>query len=138
MLTEHSKSHQNKFHAQTLRYLTIRFSNMREGDCVTAADKELWEYFATLYKNSNKGIKGRGKDRKIAGDRQQASPLGDQRYPTGSGYRAYSPTKTTSEDGSGRSEDGGSRHGAYDFNEGPLAGAEEEGRELTFADRKMF
>ena len=30
-----------------------------------AADKELWEYFANLYKNSNKGIKGRGKDRKV-------------------------------------------------------------------------
>lgn len=29
-------------------------------------DRELWEYFATLYKNSNKGIKGRGKDRRIA------------------------------------------------------------------------
>jgi hypothetical protein len=25
----------------------------------------LWEYFANLYKNSNKGIKGRGKDRKV-------------------------------------------------------------------------
>jgi hypothetical protein len=39
---------------------------LREGDNVTAAEKELWEYFADLYKNSNKGIKGRGKDRKIA------------------------------------------------------------------------
>lgn len=39
---------------------------MREGDQVTAQDKELWEYFATLYKNSNKGIKGRGKDRRIS------------------------------------------------------------------------
>lgn len=39
---------------------------MREGDTVTAADKELWEYFSTLYKNSNKGIKGRGKDRRIS------------------------------------------------------------------------
>ena len=38
---------------------------MREGDAVSAMDKELWEYFATLYKNSNKGIKGRGKDRRI-------------------------------------------------------------------------
>ena len=38
---------------------------MREGDAVSATDKELWEYFATLYKNSNKGIKGRGKDRRI-------------------------------------------------------------------------
>jgi hypothetical protein len=33
---------------------------------VTAQDKDLWEYFAALYKNSNKGIKGRGKDRRIS------------------------------------------------------------------------
>lgn len=39
---------------------------MREGDAVSASDKELWEYFSSLYKNSNKGIKGRGKDRRIS------------------------------------------------------------------------
>jgi hypothetical protein len=33
---------------------------------MTPQDRELWGYFATLYKNSNKGIKGRGKDRKIS------------------------------------------------------------------------
>lgn len=33
---------------------------------MSAHDKELWEYFAALYKNSNKGIKGRGKDRRIS------------------------------------------------------------------------
>ena len=38
---------------------------MRQGDAISSADRELWEYFATLYKNSNKGIKGRGKDRRI-------------------------------------------------------------------------
>lgn len=60
------KSHQNKFHAPALRYLTQKFASIREGDPVTAQDKELWEYFASLYKNSNKGIKGRGKDRRIS------------------------------------------------------------------------
>jgi hypothetical protein len=60
------QSHQNKFHSGTLRYLTSKFSTIREGDPVTAQDKELWEYFASLYKNSNKGIKGRGKDRRIS------------------------------------------------------------------------
>ncbi|QDS69985.1 hypothetical protein FKW77_003114 [Venturia effusa] len=59
------KSHQNKFHSGTLRYLTTKFATIREGDPVTVQDKELWEYFASLYKNSNKGIKGRGKDRRI-------------------------------------------------------------------------
>jgi hypothetical protein len=33
---------------------------------MTPHDRKLWEYFATLYKNSNKGIKGRGKDRRIS------------------------------------------------------------------------
>ncbi|KAI9661628.1 MAG: hypothetical protein M1821_008866 [Bathelium mastoideum] len=60
------KSHQNKFHTSTLRALTQKFATIREGDAVTTADKELWEYFSTLYKNSNKGIKGRGKDRRIS------------------------------------------------------------------------
>lgn len=32
---------------------------------VSNEDKELWEYFANLYKNSNKGIKGRGKHHKV-------------------------------------------------------------------------
>lgn len=34
-------------------------------DEVSESDRELWKYFSTLYKNSNKGIKGRGKDRRI-------------------------------------------------------------------------
>lgn len=62
-----NQSHQNKFHAASLKQLTEKFANLREDAPVAAADRELWEYFATLYKNSNKGIKGRGKDRKIAG-----------------------------------------------------------------------
>ncbi|KAF1812081.1 hypothetical protein P152DRAFT_44213 [Eremomyces bilateralis CBS 781.70] len=60
------KSHQNKFHSATLRFLAHKFSSIREGDPVTAQDKDLWEYFARLYRNSNKGIKGRGKHRRIA------------------------------------------------------------------------
>lgn len=35
---------------------------MREGDTALATDKEPWEHFATLYKLSNRGIRGRGKD----------------------------------------------------------------------------
>ncbi|SZF01638.1 unnamed protein product [Blumeria hordei] len=59
------KSHQNKFHIATIRALTAKFASIQEGDTVHAADRELWVYFANLYKNSNKGIKGRGKDRKV-------------------------------------------------------------------------
>ncbi|KAB8237848.1 hypothetical protein BDV23DRAFT_107357 [Aspergillus alliaceus] len=60
------KSHQNKFHATTLRDLTLKFSQGAIGEPMNPQDRKLWEYFATLYKNSNKGIKGRGKDRRIS------------------------------------------------------------------------
>ncbi|KAF3483603.1 putative C2H2 transcription factor (Azf1) [Arthroderma uncinatum] len=60
------KSHQNKFHAQTLRNLTVRFAMITEPDRMNPQDAEMWEYFAMLYKNSNKGIKGRGKDRRVS------------------------------------------------------------------------
>ncbi|OOQ91486.1 putative C2H2 transcription factor (Azf1) [Penicillium brasilianum] len=60
------KSHQNKFHSTTLRNLTLRFAQMGDAGPMNPADRELWEYFAELYKNSNKGIKGRGKDRRIS------------------------------------------------------------------------
>lgn len=60
------KSHQNKFHVKTIRRLKQRFENIREGDVVDSWEKEMWEYFGNLYKNCNKGIKGRGKDRRIS------------------------------------------------------------------------
>lgn len=73
MLTCVKQSHQNKFHSTTLRNLTIKFSTVVEGDPMTPQDRELWGYFATLYKNSNKGIKGRGKDRKISPSSKSSS-----------------------------------------------------------------
>jgi len=60
------KSHQNKFHADTIRRLKARFETYVEGDVVAEWEKEMWEYFGGLYKNCNKGIKGRGKDRRIS------------------------------------------------------------------------
>ncbi|QIW98784.1 hypothetical protein AMS68_004302 [Peltaster fructicola] len=60
------KSHQNKFHVETIRRLKCRFENIKEGDVVDVWEKEMWEYFGSLYKNCNKGIKGRGKDRRIS------------------------------------------------------------------------
>ena len=59
------KSHQNKFHVETIRNLKTKFENIKEGDVVEAWEKEMWEYFVNLYRNCNKGIKGRGKDRRI-------------------------------------------------------------------------
>ena len=54
------KAHMNKFHKDTLARLSERFSADAIGD-----DDELKQYFTDLYKNSNKGIKGRGKGRKV-------------------------------------------------------------------------
>lgn len=60
------KSHQNKFHAETIRQLMQRFGSINEGDFVNNYEREMWDYFGGLYKNCNKGIKGRGKDRRIS------------------------------------------------------------------------
>jgi hypothetical protein len=61
------QSHMNKFHAGALQQLTAKIANARNGETVSSADRELREYFATLYKNANKGIKGRGKDVRVVG-----------------------------------------------------------------------
>ncbi|KAK4219524.1 putative C2H2 transcription factor [Rhypophila decipiens] len=58
------KSHQNKFHSTTLEALINKFATVKPSE-VSDEDKELWAYFADLYKNSNKGIKGRGKHHKV-------------------------------------------------------------------------
>jgi hypothetical protein len=60
-----SQKHQNKYHIATIRDLTSKFASIKDGDIFDPAEKEAWEYFANLYKNSNKGIKGRGKARKV-------------------------------------------------------------------------
>ncbi|KAA8563900.1 hypothetical protein EYC84_011911 [Monilinia fructicola] len=57
------KSHHNKFHRQTIENLEAK---LQSGEIDLEANKEFWSYFFTLYKNSNKGIKGRGKDRNIS------------------------------------------------------------------------
>ena len=91
----HSQSHQNKFHAQTIRDLTSKFASIKDGDVVGSADKELWEYFANLYKNSNKGIKGRGKDRKVGANSMALDSsmrnlhVGGGRYPPSGGPRGH-------------------------------------------------
>ena len=73
------KSHQNKFHRETLVNLGRRFAGdaPEAGGIVVGGGaggggddngedvSGLKEYFCELYKNSNKGIKGRGKGRKV-------------------------------------------------------------------------
>ncbi|KAL9127737.1 MAG: hypothetical protein Q9217_003446 [Psora testacea] len=60
------KAHQNRFHWGTIRDLTMRFAAVGDAEAVSHVDKELWEYFSMHYKHSNKGIKGRGKDRRVS------------------------------------------------------------------------
>lgn len=68
------KAHMNKFHKDTLARLSTYFTNCgyaagagAEGEMnnVTDEERELREYFRGLYKNCNKGIKGRGKGRRV-------------------------------------------------------------------------
>ncbi len=60
-----TQSHQNKFHAIALGALALRFAHMEGEQVMSDDDKGLWEYFSALYKHSNQGIKGRGKERRI-------------------------------------------------------------------------
>jgi hypothetical protein len=55
------KAHMNKFHKETLAKLSEQFSHNDNDE----EDLELKAYFQELYKHSNKGIKGRGKGRKV-------------------------------------------------------------------------
>ena len=57
------KTHQNNFHKETLRKLIRMHNEFAEMDKVPKELAMLFEYFQKHYKNSNKGIKGRGKAR---------------------------------------------------------------------------
>ena len=60
------KSHQNRFHLDKLNELTHRLAEL-SGPALNNLpneEKELLLYFKDLYKNSNKGIRGRGKAHK--------------------------------------------------------------------------
>ncbi|KAF2463757.1 zinc finger protein-like protein OZF [Lindgomyces ingoldianus] len=144
------KSHQNKFHATTLRYLTTKFASIREGDQVTAQDKELWEYFAGLYKNSNKGIKGRGKDRRISAAPSSAVSSSSSYTSTAtvtSGHQNYSgsfqhPVSDRSSRCSSLSSDTTHRASeGYDFNapmQARFQGQPHDYDNMVFPDRKLY
>ena len=51
----------NKFHKETLARLSDQFAHQE----ILPEEIELRSYFQDLYKHSNKGIKGRGKGRKV-------------------------------------------------------------------------
>lgn len=57
------KSHQNRFHLATLNDLTHKLAELKDNDFsqLPKQEREILDYFKELYKNSNKGIRGRGK-----------------------------------------------------------------------------
>ncbi|CAK9436293.1 uncharacterized protein LODBEIA_P08510 [Lodderomyces beijingensis] len=64
------KSHQNRFHLQSLNTLTHKLAEL-SGPAINQLppdEKDLLIYFKDLYKNSNKGIRGRGKQQKLGGE----------------------------------------------------------------------
>jgi hypothetical protein len=61
------QAHQNHYHQEALRDLTNKFVKFSEEGHVPTEYLSLFEYFKVHYKNSNKGIKGRGKARKVVG-----------------------------------------------------------------------
>ena len=117
------QSHQNKFHSHVLQDLTAKFASIKDGDEVPAVDKDLWEYFSELYKNSNKGIKGRGKGRKITAMPHSTGPKMER---TGTGSEPNSRQAVTG----GQSEEDDSSEESED---------EEEENEMGFnADRRTY
>ncbi|KAK3340819.1 hypothetical protein B0H65DRAFT_559929 [Neurospora tetraspora] len=72
------KYHQNKYHKETIKALAVRFGTIEDWSIVSKEDMEIFKDFAEVYKNSNKGIKGRGKYRKV-----KLVPLSLPTSPTG-------------------------------------------------------
>lgn len=79
------KTHQNNFHKEALHDLTTKFVKFTNEGYIPEEYRTLLDYFKMHYKNSNKGIKGRGKARKIAGKEAQSTPR-----------KATKPTASTS------------------------------------------
>ncbi|EXU99393.1 zinc-finger double domain protein [Metarhizium robertsii] len=83
------KTHQNNFHKETLKNLTSMFVKFVQLGEVPEEHQDLFDYFKEHYKNSNKGIKGRGKARTVAvrkpkGNSQQtatAAPMMANQFP---------------------------------------------------------
>lgn len=61
------KAHQNRFHLDTINELfnkLAQFDKSQESfQSLPKHERELLDYFSSLYKNLNKGIKGRGRDK---------------------------------------------------------------------------
>ncbi|KAF2637817.1 zinc finger protein-like protein OZF [Massarina eburnea CBS 473.64] len=145
------KAHQNKFHANTIQYLTQKFACIGLGDYVSERDKELWEYFASLYKNSNKGIKGRGRARRISATPSSASSVSTPytdvaTTPLNRNYMLpfdHSGSDRSSRSSSMTSEAAMQADHGYDFN-APMHQQQQQGyaphgyTDMVFPERKFY
>lgn len=113
-------------------------------------DKDLWEYFAALYKNSNKGIKGRGKDRRISAVPSSAAshPSSYAALPMASLPRSYPGSfpqhgsDRSSRSSSLSSEATNKAESSYDFNASMQNGYHQPQStgydDMVFPERKLF
>jgi hypothetical protein len=69
--------HQNKFHTEALQRLTRKAEMSSRGSTgvhLTPSDQEIIAHLKQLYKNANKGIRGRGKKPPEQRPREQLPP----------------------------------------------------------------
>ncbi|KAK7220406.1 hypothetical protein V2G26_008409 [Clonostachys chloroleuca] len=90
------KTHQNNFHKDALQDLTQKFVKFNLENHIPEEYRTLYSYFKAHYKNSNKGIKGRGKARRIAGGRD-SKPRSTTRGGRKTQAPAYKPTSPASQ-----------------------------------------
>ncbi|KAL2261993.1 hypothetical protein VTK26DRAFT_2797 [Humicola hyalothermophila] len=74
------KQHQHKFHRDTALALAAKFAAATDKNALTEEELELAKYMLTMYKNANKGIKGRSKGRKVEILPRPAYPYLSQPY----------------------------------------------------------
>jgi hypothetical protein len=128
-----------------LRFLTQKFACINPGDPVHREDKELWEYFASLYKNSNKGIKGRGKDRRITTPTSAAGSSSSYNGPSlsmGHDYNNYqhSVSDRSSRCSSTASDNAMKIDAGYDFNAPIHSGYQSQSvyGDSAFPERRLY
>ncbi|EGY20863.1 zinc finger protein [Verticillium dahliae VdLs.17] len=56
----------NKYHKDKIAQLADWITSLTNVDALSPNDRDLLWYFSNIYKNSNKGIKGRGRDRRVS------------------------------------------------------------------------
>ncbi|KAK6952215.1 hypothetical protein Daesc_006748 [Daldinia eschscholtzii] len=75
------KTHHNAYHRETIKRLTQKVQNMTGSEELSDEERKIYKHFTELYKNLNKGIKGRGPGRKVTPRNQSLmTPSASQSY----------------------------------------------------------